>query len=168
MLIRMWRTSPELITVAALMMLVLAGAAVGLALQPGLIMGDAFLLERLIQNLIENGIQYNLAEGGFVRVATSVTNGTAELVVENTGPVVPAYDVPGLFEPFRRLAATDRMAGTTRATIVRGAGLGLSIVRSVANTHGGEVVATPRDDGGLTVRVKFPVAPEDVADLTAT
>jgi len=128
----------------------------GTAFGPGTVMGDTFLLERLIQNLIENAIQYNIAENGWVSVHTAQSGNSVELVVENTGPAVPAYEVPGLFEPFRRLAATDRLAGTTRTTITRGAGLGLSIVRSVAHTHGGEVEATPREGGGLVVRVRFP------------
>lgn len=137
-------------------------------LSPGAVLGDAFLLERLIQNLIENGIQYNAPDGGWVRVRTSVEDNTVKLTVQNTGPVVPAYEVPGLFEPFRRLAATDRLAGAGRTPITRGAGLGLSIVRSVAHTHGGEVQATPREGGGLVVRVKFPAAPAEVELLTAT
>jgi signal transduction histidine kinase len=128
------------------------------ALKPSVVMGDAFMLERLIQNLIENGIQYNLAESGWVRVRTASVDGGVELVVENTGPVVPAYEVPGLFEPFRRLAATERLANAARASMVRGAGLGLSIVRSVAHAHGGEVQATARDGGGLVVRVRIPAA----------
>ena len=145
-----------------------AGITLEASPRPGLVMGDAFLLERVIQNLIENGIQYNQPEGGWVRVTTAVARDRVELVVENTGPVVPAYEIPGLFEPFRRLASTDRIAGTSRASIVRGAGLGLSIVRSVANTHGGTVEATAREGGGLIVCVRFPAAPENVAALTAT
>ena len=135
-------------------------------LRPGTIMGDAFLLERLMQNLIENGVQYNLPENGWVRVRTDAGAGGVGLVVENTGPVVPAYEVPGLFEPFRRLAATERLAGATRGSIVRGAGLGLSIVRSVAHAHGGEVEAKPREGGGLIVRVRIPTAPEASKLLT--
>jgi len=135
-----------------------AGVRLGTAFIPGKVMGDTFLLERLIQNLIENAIQYNIAENGWVSVHTAMSGNSVELVVENTGPVVPAYEIPSLFEPFRRLAATERLAGTARTPIARGAGLGLSIVRSVAHTHGGEVEATPRDGGGLVVRVRFPAA----------
>ncbi|OEO31728.1 hypothetical protein VW23_014915 [Devosia insulae DS-56] len=135
-----------------------AGVRLGTAFVPGTIMGDAFLLERLIQNLIENAIQYNIAENGWVSVHTAMSGNGVELVVENTGPVVPAYEIPSLFEPFRRLAATERLAGATRGPITRGAGLGLSIVRSVAHTHGGEVDGTPREGGGLVVRVRFPAA----------
>lgn len=133
-----------------------AGVALETDLRAGTVLGDAFLLERLIQNLVENGIQYNLAENGWIRVATAAAEGFVDLVVENTGPVVPAYEVPSLFEPFRRLAATERLAGAAGAPIVRGAGLGLSIVRSVARTHGGEVEASPREGGGLKVRVRIP------------
>ena len=66
----------------------------------------------------------------------------------NPNTVVRAYEVPGLFEPFRRL--TDRVGSA------RGTGLGLSIVRSVARAHGGDVYATPRDGGGLVVQVTLP------------
>lgn len=138
-----------------------AGVAIETALAPSVVAGAAFLLERLIQNLIENGIQYNQAEHGWVRLTTATAGDRVELVVENTGPIVPAHEVPGLFEPFRRLAATERLAGTSGS--MRGAGLGLSIVRSVARTHGGDVLATPRDGGGLVVRVRIPAASEDTA-----
>jgi signal transduction histidine kinase len=138
-----------------------ASIAIETTLAPAVVSGDAFLLERLIQNLIENGIQYNVAEKGRVRIITATTGDNSELVVENTGPIVPAYEVPNLFEPFRRLAATDRLAGAARAPFVRGAGLGLSIVRSVAHVHGGEVQATPREGGGLVIRVRIPAAPDD-------
>jgi len=56
--------------------------------------------------------------------------------------------VSGLFEPFRRL--NDRVGSA------KGTGLGLSIVRSVARAHGGEAVASPREGGGLMVKVTLP------------
>jgi signal transduction histidine kinase len=59
--------------------------------------------------------------------------------------VVPAYEVPALFEPFRRLRS--------RTGSANGTGLGLSIVRSVAQAHGGTVTAVPRAGGGLVVKV---------------
>jgi signal transduction histidine kinase len=135
-----------------------ATIAIDTTLAPAVVDGDAFLLERLVQNLIENAIQYNVAEKGWVRISTAAAGDHVDFVVENTGPVVPAYEVPNLFEPFRRLAATDRLAGAARGPFIRGAGLGLSIVRSVARVHGGEVEATPREGGGLIVRVRIPAA----------
>jgi signal transduction histidine kinase len=89
-----------------------------------------------------------------------VVDDNACLTVENTGPPVPPYEVPSLFEPFRRLPSTERLADSAHASISRGAGLGLSIVRSVAQAHGGDVHASPRDEGGLRVRVRIPVAAE--------
>ena len=134
------------------------GVMLDTSLRGGIVSGDAFLLERLIQNLVENGLQYNLPENGWVRVRTATRDGTVELTVENTGPVVPAHEVPGLFEPFRRLASTERLAGAARGASIRGAGLGLSIVRSVAVAHGGEVQATSREGGGLIVHVRIPAS----------
>ena len=110
-------------------------------------MGDPVMLERLAHNLVENALRYN-KPGGWVDVSTSDGGGLVKLTVSNTGPVVPAYEIPRLFEPFRRLS--DRVGSA------RGASLGLSIVRSVAHAHGGAVKATPRDGGGLIVEVTLP------------
>ena len=130
------------------------------ALQPTTVIGDSVLLERLVQNLVDNAIRYNLPEHGWVEVTTEVVEGDVVLTLENTGPVVPPYELPGLFEPFRRLTATQRRADTGGAAISRGAGLGLSIVRSVAEVHGGDAEASPREGGGLIVRVRIPRANE--------
>jgi signal transduction histidine kinase len=110
--------------------------------------GDPVLLEHLVSNLIDNAVRYNVDDGTVV-VRTGVLDGWATCQVENTGPVVPAYEVQNLFEPFRRL-------NTERIDSAKGAGLGLSIVRSVATAHGGTVVATPREGGGLIVTVRLP------------
>jgi len=108
-------------------------------------LGDALLLERLAHNLVENAIRHNV-EDGWVRVTTRTVPGGVELSVANSGPVIPEAEVPALFDPFHRRA---RVAAD-------GAGLGLSIVRSVAHAHGGEVAATARPEGGLTVVVSLP------------
>ncbi|WIX84738.1 ATP-binding protein [Amycolatopsis sp. DG1A-15b] len=110
-------------------------------------LGDALMLERLVHNLVENGIRHNV-EGGWVRVATRTRLPSVELEVTNSGPVIPPSEVPALFDPFHRRA---RVAAD-------GAGLGLSIVRSVAHAHGGEVAATARPEGGLVVVVSLPAA----------
>ncbi|MFJ7215951.1 sensor histidine kinase [Amycolatopsis sp. NPDC098790] len=108
-------------------------------------LGDALMLERLAHNLVENGLRHNVPEG-WVRVTTRSVGGRVELEVANSGPVIPPSEVPALFDPFHRRA---RVAA-------EGAGLGLSIVRSVAHAHGGEVVATARPEGGLVVVVTLP------------
>ncbi|GAA2625818.1 HAMP domain-containing sensor histidine kinase [Streptomyces axinellae] len=117
---------------------------------PTYVQGNGVLLERVALNLVQNAVRYNLREGGWVSVSTEAQPGQAVLVVENTGPVVPAYEVDNLFEPFRRLR-------TERTGSDKGVGLGLSIVRSVARAHGGTVSAQPRENGGLVMRVALPV-----------
>ena len=116
-------------------------------LSPAPINGDPILLEQAIRNLVDNGLRYN-EPGGWVLVQTRSLPHHAEIQVSNTGAVVSAYEVPALFEPFRRL--TDRVGSS------RGSGLGLSIVRAVAQAHRGDVVATPRVGGGLVVRLILP------------
>jgi signal transduction histidine kinase len=113
--------------------------------------GNPVLLERLVQNLVENGARHNIPEDGWVEVASETgPDGSAVLVVSNTGPVVPRYEIPHLFEPFHRLD-TDRLHSTAP-----GAGLGLSIVQAIAHAHRGEVHVEPRDGGGLVVTVTLP------------
>jgi signal transduction histidine kinase len=134
-----------------------AGIELRTDLQPAPVAGDPVLLERLVKNLVNNAISYNVAADGWVMVRTAVLDGSARLVVENSGPVVPPYAVPSLFEPFRRLPAMERLADSADRSLGRGAGLGLSIVRSVARAHGGETHAAARNDGGLIVEVDVPL-----------
>ncbi|WTG93866.1 ATP-binding protein [Kitasatospora sp. NBC_01560] len=120
-------------------------------LTPVVVGGNGVLLERLALNLLQNAVRYNVA-GGWVEITTAEVPGGGELVVSNTGPVVPGYELEHIFEPFRRVKGADR----TRSD--KGVGLGLSIVRSVVRAHGGTVEATPRAGGGLTMRVRVPGA----------
>ncbi|MFJ1705878.1 sensor histidine kinase [Kitasatospora sp. NPDC088346] len=122
--------------------------------QPSTVTGDPVLLEQVVRNLVDNAMRYNVP-GGKVTVRTSMGRQDAEIVVANTGPVISAHEIPVLFAPFRRL--TDRVGSA------RGSGLGLSIVRAVAQAHGGEATALPRRGGGLTVRVLLPVSGPDPA-----
>jgi len=128
-----------------------SGPRLEASLRPAPTTGDPVLLERLVQNLVHNAVAYNMPDG-WVSIATATRDDEVELTVTNTGPTVPAYEIPGLFEPFRRLR--DRVGSAN------GTGLGLSIVRSVARAHGGEVTAQPRDGGGLQVRVTLPARNE--------
>lgn len=116
---------------------------------PAVVQGNGVLLERIALNLVQNAVRYNVAENGWVEVSTEIRHGEAVLTVSNTGPVVPAYEVDNIFEPFRRLRQE-------RTGSDKGVGLGLSIARSVARAHGGRIIAEPREGGGLVMRVTLP------------
>jgi len=128
-----------------------AGIDLSLSTAPTQVTGDPVLLERAVQNLLQNAIAYNVPAG-----TVTVTCAGTSVTVANTGPAIAAYEIPGLFEPFRRL--TDRIGST------EGSGLGLSIIRSVVTAHGGEITAVPRPAGGLTITMRFPAQ----ADATDT
>ncbi|GAA1268081.1 HAMP domain-containing sensor histidine kinase [Kitasatospora nipponensis] len=119
-------------------------------LHPVAVSGNGVLLERVALNLLQNAVRYNLPDG-WVEITTAPgPGGIGELVVSNTGPVVPGYELEHIFEPFRRVKGAER----TRSD--KGVGLGLSIVRSVVRAHGGSIEAAPRPGGGLSMRVRIP------------
>jgi signal transduction histidine kinase len=115
-------------------------------LRPALVLGDPPLLERMIANLVDNAIRHN-ERGGFVAISTRREGPRALVAVANSGPVISPEDVARLTEPFRRL---DRSRS--------GFGLGLSIVRSVVEVHGGELLVTGPPEGGLEIGVSLPAA----------
>jgi signal transduction histidine kinase len=116
---------------------------------PAATAGDPALVERLVANLVDNAMRYNVP-GGSVEVATGSRDGQAVISVSNTGPVVPPEQVARLLEPFQRL---DRSARDDWHH-----GLGLSIAHAIALAHGGTLNAFPRAGGGLVVRAAFPAA----------
>ncbi|MEV7381475.1 HAMP domain-containing sensor histidine kinase [Streptomyces lydicus] len=126
-----------------------AGVALRGEWQSACVLGNGVLLERVALNLLQNAVRHNVSDGGWVAVSTSIDTGYVSLAVCNSGPVVPAYEVGNLFEPFRRLRSE-------RTGSDRGVGLGLSIVRSVVRVHDGTVTAEPREGGGLKVLVRLP------------
>ena len=125
--------------------------ALDLSLDPAQVRGDRVLLERLVENLVENALRYN-EHGGWIALSTGVDGDTASLRVANSGPLVPPERVASLFERFRRLDDWDHQHGH------RSFGLGLSIVDAVARAHGGSATAEAQPDGGLLVIVELPAA----------
>jgi signal transduction histidine kinase len=109
--------------------------------------GDPALLDRMIANLLDNGIHHN-EPGGFLEVSTRLRDGRVVLRVANGGARIDPAQAQALTEPFQRL---DRS--------LAGFGLGLSIVRSVAQAHGGTLTLTAPATGGLEVQVELPALP---------
>jgi signal transduction histidine kinase len=127
---------------------------------------DPSLAESLVANLIDNAIRHNLP-GGQAEVSTALTTAGAVVSVSNTGTLVPPDAVQDLFQPFRQL-------GTQRTRHGAGHGLGLAVVRAIADAHGAALTARARPAGGLDIGVTFPLtstaqranAPDVTAQLT--
>jgi signal transduction histidine kinase len=134
------------------------GLQVEAAVDHATVSGDAALVGRLVSNLVDNAIRYNIT-GGRVEVGIAAMAAAVTLTVTNTGPLVPPDQVGRLLEPFQR-AAPDRTAGPN------GLGLGLSIVADIAEAHEAGLEVRPRPDGGLAVAVSFPAVLPAAAALT--
>ena len=119
-------------------------------LDPAPATGDPGLAESLIANLTDNALRYNVP-GGWAEVSTGTRDGRAVVAVRNTGQEISPAEVGRLFLPFQRL-------GAQRAQQSDGHGLGLAIVRAIADAHGASLTATARQHGGLDVAVIFPQA----------
>ncbi|HEY4462650.1 MAG TPA: HAMP domain-containing sensor histidine kinase [Streptosporangiaceae bacterium] len=109
---------------------------------------DPVRVRQVVENLVSNALAYT-PRGGQVRVSATLDHGTVCLSVQDTGPGFDAGVLPRVFEPFA--TGPDRPPGAGQ-----GAGLGLAIVRAVAEAHGGEAVADNPPGGGARVTVRLP------------
>ena len=136
------------------------------ALAAAPVTADPNLAESLVANLLDNAIRHNLP-GGQAEISTALTTVGAVVSVSNTGMLVPPDAVEDLFQPFRQL-------GTQRTRRGEGHGLGLAIIRAIADAHGAALTARARPQGGLDIEVAFPLtsaaqranAPDVTAQLT--
>ncbi|MEY4976157.1 MAG: Sensor protein RstB [Pseudomonadota bacterium] len=113
--------------------------------------GVARLLRRLVRNLLENARRYGQAAAPDAIVLALRVDGThVTLTVCDRGPGVPEAWRERIFEPFLRLPGASESSG--------GVGLGLALVRSIAQRHGGSVRCTDREGGGACFEVRLPKA----------
>ena len=94
------------------------------------VLGESFLLESALHNLLQNAIDFSPA-GGAIRIRVAADAQTATITVEDDGPGIPDYALPRLFERFYSLA---RPGGGRKSS-----GLGLCFVREAAALHGGSI-----------------------------
>lgn len=111
--------------------------------------GDFKRLERLFRNLIENGLKYS-PEGSPVEVSLQVSGGAVQIEVCDQGPGVPLEDRPHLFEPFYRV---DK----SRSVKTGGYGLGLALVKQIAEAHQGQVSLDESRTQGACFKVELPL-----------
>ncbi len=125
-----------------------------------LISADAFRLEQVMGNLIENAIKYT-NDGGSVTVRATTSDDGVEIRVEDTGLGIPAPDVPRIFERFYR-------ADKGRSREHGGTGLGLSIVKHIVLAHGGNVFAESEVGRGTNIVLRLPKKPPTPAATPPT
>ncbi len=114
------------------------------------ITGDRFRLKQVVVNLLDNAIKYS-REGGEIMLSTRTADEQAILEVADRGEGIPEGALARVFDRFFR-------ADGVRTHTENGAGLGLSIVRSICHAHGGTVEAENREGGGCRIIVRLPVA----------
>jgi len=118
------------------------------ALQSAVVWGDRARLKQIIVNLLDNAIRFT-PRGGAVALRTASDDSGSVLEISDTGIGIPAASLAHVFDRFYRVdAARSREDG--------GAGLGLSIVRSICTAHGAEVDVESRPRVGSSFRVRFP------------
>ncbi len=128
-------------------------------LQPGIrVQGDPSRLRQILVNLLDNAIRYT-GEEGWVEIAVYTQAGNAILEVSDNGAGISAESLPHLFERFYR-------ADKARSRYSGGAGLGLSIVKSICVAHGGNVSVSSQEGRGSTFRVELPLATGAVTGQT--
>lgn len=124
-----------------------AGVTLRLEADPGLPPAevDPERIRQVLNNLVSNALRYTPA-GGTVRVRCSA-GGADQVVlsVEDTGPGIPAEDLPRVFDRFYKSKDS------------RGTGLGLAIVRSLVRAHGGEISASSTPGDGTSIRFTLPL-----------
>jgi two-component system OmpR family sensor kinase len=111
--------------------------------------GDPIALRRLFNNLLDNAVKFGVS----ARVRVFAEGASAVVEIDDNGCGLPKKALEQVFEPFHRHE-------TSRSRETGGIGLGLAVVRSVAQAHGGEVALSNRKGGGLTARVKLPLSSE--------
>ncbi len=112
--------------------------------EPVIINANAFAVEQALRNLVENAIKYS-ARGSLITIQVASVDGACELRVIDEGRGVPQEARERIFERFHR---ADRRGS--------GSGLGLSIVRRVAEAHGGRAMVEDAPNGGAVFILKFP------------
>ena len=114
--------------------------------------GDEFALRTLLTNLIENASKYS-GENGSICVSIRRRETGVQLTVEDSGPGIPEDQRAKVFERFYRVRADRQQSG------VIGSGIGLAIVRHIAEIHGATItLGDSRFPSGLAVNVFFPDA----------
>ena len=122
--------------------------------------GDRDRLKQVLLNLVSNAIQYT-PQGGEVILSLAKTDKKARVVIRDTGPGIPAEDLPHIFERFYRTEKSRTRSKTP------GFGLGLSIAYWIIKNHDGEINVESEEGKGTTFEISLPLAKTKVKAHTA-
>jgi signal transduction histidine kinase len=125
-----------------------AGVNIVINTYPQLIYGDRNRLIQVLVNLLTNSIKFS-PRGGTIRIETATTRGCFELRVSDQGRGIPESVRKQIFEPFKQVNADDAK---------RGAGLGLTIARTIIHQHGGEIAVESSEGKGSTFFFRIPLS----------
>lgn len=114
------------------------------------IYGHEYQLEKLFKNLIENANKYKAKTTGRVHLKLIQDRFDIIITIINDGEVIPAQDLPFIFEPFFRVDKSRSSASS------EGLGLGLNICREIIDAHGGKIRVSSKKDMGTIFKVSFP------------
>ncbi len=136
----------------------LQGHHATVSLEPAPTAGDPVLIQRLLDNLLANAVRHG-DTGGRIAITAGARARRAVVTVENTGTPIPADELARLFEPFEQIHPSRPHAGL---------GLGLAVVKAIADAHGARINAHARSGGGLRLEVGFllATAPRDGAAVS--
>ena len=143
-----------------------AGVVVEKRIDPGLpvILADELALKHALQNLVDNAVKYGLDGSGWIGISAEAVSdghgGCVEIRVTDHGPGIPAEEQAHVFEAFYRgkRAVADQVHGT---------GLGLNLVRSIIEAHGGTIRVSNAAPRGAEFVVRIPAAPLEVQNVFA-
>ena len=113
------------------------------------VFGHAQKLRQIVNNILDNALKF-APKGGRIDIELTATEDTIELVVQDTGPGVPAEELNKIFDRFHQVDSNRRRDRQ------RGNGLGLSICKAITEIHDGTIVAENREPTGLRVCVRLP------------
>src|SRR5688572_3563467 len=111
------------------------------------VMGERFLLEQAVGNLLQNAVEFS-STGGVVQLEVVSQAAAVRVAIADAGPGVPAFALEKVFDRFYSLPRPD--------TGRKSSGLGLSIVREIARLHGGEIGLENRPGGGACAKLRLP------------
>ncbi|MEZ4689825.1 MAG: HAMP domain-containing sensor histidine kinase [Ignavibacteria bacterium] len=120
--------------------------------------GDRDALNSMLANLISNSVKYSESER-YLKITTSVKDDMAELIIEDRGTGISEKNLKDIFNPYFRESSTESKK-------IKGAGLGLSIVKNIVDSHNGKIEVKSESGKGTDFKINFPLYETEKSNIT--